>query len=790
MADEPLNFEVSTGLKRVLGRELITDDEVAIFEMVKNSFDAGAKIVHLYFGEDNIIVADDGSGMTLDDIRDKWLFVAYSAKRGQDPSDFRDVVASRTHVAGSKGIGRFSSDRLGKKINLQTRAKSSSNAKVQKIEVDWLLFEADDKKTFDTIPVAHSVAREFRTPAAIQKFADNLKHGTIIEITGLRHVWSRDDLQDLKAALAKLINPFGSSTDKFSINITAPAEKDADNKIRARLKEQNLEPSARDVVNGKVGNFIFSDLQGKTTFLTVKLSDSKLESTLIDRGELIYRIREPNPYPLLEGSDFRCEIYYLNNSAKLTFARRVGLPSVQFGSVFLFRNGFRVYPIGEEHDDWFGFNRRKQQGYARFLGSREVIGRVDVYGATGQFEEASSRNQGLIETPAVEELKQCVMDHCLKRLERYVVPVSWPDKADAKSEDISLLLTDPGRARVSAAVAHLVDNDDVELLQYSKQLITTLNERSENFESSLASLQQIATKSGDKRLLANLKVAETRFNELRKSESEARKVADKERAIAATATARAVRAEQRAEEATSEADIERRRAHFLDEITKVDVKQLLNLQHQVTIYSVDINQQIENLLVETEGAKTVPRERLVQALEQIAFQNRRIQAISRFAALANFALDSGHIQADIATFFADYIKKIAQISGSARMRIEVQNDHPGLTMRFNPMDAAIVVDNLISNSKRARATKITFAIEAFEKSGVKITVTDNGRGLASGVDPKRVFDMGYTSTQGSGLGLYHVRQVLGGLNGTIEISEAAVQGFQLVIRITRLGKVQ
>ncbi len=42
IAGKKLHFEVSTGLKRVLGSELITHDEVAIFEMVKNSFDAGA----------------------------------------------------------------------------------------------------------------------------------------------------------------------------------------------------------------------------------------------------------------------------------------------------------------------------------------------------------------------------------------------------------------------------------------------------------------------------------------------------------------------------------------------------------------------------------------------------------------------------------------------------------------------------------------------------------------------------------------------------------------------------
>lgn len=123
---------------------------------VKNSFDAGADTVHLYFGEDRIVVADNGSGMTYNDLTQKWLFVAYSSKRTERPGDdFRNVAADRRHFAGSKGIGRFSSDRLGKQVVVQSRAKGKDR-NVHQLTVDWDRFENNDREHFDAVPVAHA----------------------------------------------------------------------------------------------------------------------------------------------------------------------------------------------------------------------------------------------------------------------------------------------------------------------------------------------------------------------------------------------------------------------------------------------------------------------------------------------------------------------------------------------------------------------------------------------------------------------------------------------------------
>jgi signal transduction histidine kinase len=783
-AKTKLHFDVSTGLKRVLGRELITNDEVAIFEMVKNSYDAGADKVHLFFGESSLVIADNGRGMSFEDIKDKWLFVAYSSKRDGEPEkDFRDLAADRSHYAGSKGIGRFSSDRLGQELILQSKPKGTRSKAVHTLTVDWQRFEKNDKEHFEQVPVAYAETDGFELPSELRRFGAELHHGTVIEVKKLRRRWNRARLLELKASLAKLINPFGDEADSFSIVINAPNEADEDKRVKGKAAKDGEDVVVGQLVNGRVGNLIFSALQEKTTFISVSIEDGSVNTTLTDRGELVYKIREPNPYKHLNQSGFRCEIYYLNRSAKVTFARRVGLPSVQFGSVFLFRNGFRVYPIGEDGDDWFGYNRRKQQGHSRYLGSREIIGRVDVFGPDEDFQEASSRNQGLIDTLAVRELRQGFMDHCLKRLEKYVVPVSWVDKGEADADDLSRLLTDGGRARVSAAVASLVDNDEVELLDYSKRLIGLLNERSTEFESSLVSLRSIAEKAGDAALLRQLDSAEKRFDELKKSEAMAREIADRERGAAEAATQRAVAAEAAAEKAQSEVDTERRRSNFLENVVSLDVKTILSLHHQATIYAVAIAQQIENLLAETADKKSIPREQVLKALEQMAYLNRKVMAVTKIASRANFKLDSEKIDADLPLFIAEYIEQIARTSGSARMKIDLVNEHPGLRLTFNPMNASIIVDNLISNAKRAKASRIKFELSPLERTGLLMKVSDNGNGIAAAANKKRIFEMGYTTTHGSGLGLYHVRQVLGEMGGSIELDDGPARGATFTIKV-------
>ena len=154
-----LSFRVSAGLKNIIGRDLISDKYIAVFELVKNSYDAGASKVSISFiktkeGQDQIIISDNGCGMTYNDIVGKWLFVAYSEKKTQnrERTSFRDEI--KREVAGAKGVGRFSCDRLGSSLTLITKTEFEKTA--SRVEVNWNEFELDDAQEFVRIPVQYS----------------------------------------------------------------------------------------------------------------------------------------------------------------------------------------------------------------------------------------------------------------------------------------------------------------------------------------------------------------------------------------------------------------------------------------------------------------------------------------------------------------------------------------------------------------------------------------------------------------------------------------------------------
>ena len=326
---DQLQFKISSALKDLVGKDLITSDNVAIFELVKNSYDAYASKVEITFADDKIIIADNGKGMSFDEIKNKWLFLGFSEKKDSSDVDdkqhsYRDNI--KRYYAGAKGIVRFSCDRLGQFMTLTTCIEGSNIA--DRIYVDWKEFEKDQNIEFKDVTVGHET---INVPSNIPQ---QMGYGTIIEITGLHDEetpWTRKHLLELKRSLEKLINPI-SETNDFAIEIICKREEAEDKKQIEAGKGYD-----RNIVNGILKNSIASIIKLKTTQIDVRLGHNVITTTLSDRGVDIYRIREENKdYNLLE--DATVSLSFLNRAAKYNFSRIMGVDAKNYVSVFFFRN--------------------------------------------------------------------------------------------------------------------------------------------------------------------------------------------------------------------------------------------------------------------------------------------------------------------------------------------------------------------------------------------------------------------------------------------------------------------
>lgn len=132
---QKLFFQVNAGIKNIVGKELIHSDSIAIIELIKNSKDADATKSTIRFineqknQDSSLIISDNGKGMTLNDLKNKWLNVAYSEKK--------ENILNKLY-AGNKGVGRFSCDRLGKNLTLYTKAQEGNYIK---LSINWEDFE-------------------------------------------------------------------------------------------------------------------------------------------------------------------------------------------------------------------------------------------------------------------------------------------------------------------------------------------------------------------------------------------------------------------------------------------------------------------------------------------------------------------------------------------------------------------------------------------------------------------------------------------------------------------------
>lgn len=771
---EPLKFRISSELKTIIGRDLITDDFIAIFELVKNSYDARAKKVELIFkhvknvgkkeGEpeakeeeknkeqeeitkSKIFVKDDGDGMSAEDLTRKWLLVGHSEKKPveKEPKDidYREKIRERRPFAGAKGIGRFSCDKLGSKLTLYT--KTSGEREFHILEMDWNKFEENPNTQFQEVDVTQRTTEKPHLDIDMREF----KKGTILEISGLRSSWDAPKLRELKRHLQRLINPAQVSEEQeFRIYL------EADEFAKTDEGKKDY-----DKINGLVRNYVFERLNIKTTHMSCEVKGANsIHTTLMDKGTFVYLIEEKNPYELLH--DVRIELFFLNTGAKREFTTRMGIEPVRYGSVFFYKNGIKINPCGNEGDDWLGLDRRKTQGTRRYLGNRDVVGRVEVNGDQPGFTEVSSRAGGVIRTPELSQLEELFVEKALRRLEKYVVEgISWdtprgkdPSKIKADSfKIVSQLIEKP------EAEGRRIEFNEELLENYARDQLQRTPELVKNIQTVRRYIKSRRAKSY---LDLQVKAVRSAFRDLHRKQREL------------------------------ESDIEQRerQALFVEHVAESDKAEMFKLQHQVGLGASLIAKAITRLQRKVDSDEAISKRDLLEVIDTVTLQSQMMLSITRFALQAKFNLMKQETRGDLIKFVRQYVERVYIPYNEVdleqrRVKVIVEDTTAEFKCTFNPFEFIVIIDNLVNNSLKARANTINVSFNVLKEKVMELHVRDDGVGIPD-KNLTRIFDFGLSTTHGSGIGLYHIRKLLDD-RGSIRVNNKLKKGVEFIIQVKK-----
>ncbi|MDR0863586.1 MAG: ATP-binding protein [Candidatus Symbiothrix sp.] len=403
MRTEQLHFSANAKLGNLIGRELITNNIIAVFELVKNSYDAFADNVEIKFvnfsttGKDEdltlkstevlsrpnseIVISDNGKGMSFDEIKHNWMEIGTTNKENivSSTSNANGRKDIKRVINGEKGIGRFGADKLG--ADLEMVAVDYSGREKSIINIDWNAFN-DHTKMLEDVSFACNIE--------IQESV--IDSGVQLRITKLRDKWTGRDIINLKKQLQKMLSPFSQEKEKFNIFLNF------DDKYQQKIENDSFEYANTEIIS------------------TIDKS-GKFEYTIVDSlNELrnSFKLSAPSFGPI------SLRILYMDSVAKRTFTRKNGMSTKDYGNIRLFRDNFRVLPYGEPNNDWLGIDNKHAQAVFRTLGTRDIIGYVQITRECNVALKDATSRQGLNEdTDEFKDFQKHIW-RCLELLQEYI----------------------------------------------------------------------------------------------------------------------------------------------------------------------------------------------------------------------------------------------------------------------------------------------------------------------------------------------------------------------------------
>lgn len=452
MSIEVSAFKAKSHILSLLGDELIGSDSLAIFELVKNSYDADSEEVEIIFNDLNtpsqsIVIQDDGYGMTLSTIKDVWLEIGTDYKRGKKrkPSPKFGRIS-----LGEKGVGRLAVHKLGRRFTLETQREGDMFS--SRIHIDW-------KKLISSGDYIQDLKVEIET---VSESLFKKGKGTRIHISDLKKkTWSKKEVKDLIRKINTIKNPFDDDIiscpqnfkdrekklEQFDVEIYANDEKH-NNWIR---EVKNVSEILSDslyyfdfYINEEAQISTYYSFNPPKTFKDLKsrISEIKFKPTRIiedKQGDVFAKDQKILKSTDLDGIGAfggRFYVYnldpYILNSVGQSAAIRAFVR--ENNGIKIFRDGIRVYNYGEPNDDWLGMILRRLQRVGDKFSKNTVIGAMEL--------SLEDSHEGLVEKTNREgfddnDAYKRFLGICISVLDSFE-KIAKPDRDDLKSfiEDI------------------------------------------------------------------------------------------------------------------------------------------------------------------------------------------------------------------------------------------------------------------------------------------------------------------------------------------------------------------
>lgn len=326
-----------------MGAEQLQDPALAVLELIKNSWDADARRVTVSIatkgrGRGQIIVADDGHGMSEDEFRNRWLVIGASYKRGRRTSE------GGRPLIGEKGLGRLATFALGRRVKLESSRGVGPGFGT---DINWGELKS-------------SVSLEDYDIALVPR---RRKRGTLVVISDLEKAWDETHSQYLVSHAEFLTSVPGEdfaialSVDSRRYRLAKPAEQ------IAKFCEASLE--------------MVVDANGVPAISSCIVNGKDL------KGTAFRQFSEKQVDPRLAGMRLTLQFFRRDQAVKKSESLERNLVTGlldRYQGIRIFRDGINVPPYGLNGDDWAGLEKQRTRagGPTMVPGNSQLVGELHV----------------------------------------------------------------------------------------------------------------------------------------------------------------------------------------------------------------------------------------------------------------------------------------------------------------------------------------------------------------------------------------------------------------------------